>query len=519
MRRIEIFDTTLRDGEQSPGVALNKEEKMQIARQLEKLGVDVIEAGFPITSPGDFQAVSLIAENIKNTTVAALARAEQKDIDRAWEAIGKAVNPRIHTFIATSPIHMQYKLRKNPDQVLEQARFAVELAKSKVSDIEFSAEDASRSDVDFLARIFSVAIKAGATVLNIPDTVGYSMPDEFAQFVKAVMDKTEGIEKVKVSVHCHNDLGLAVANSLAAVRVGIHQIECAVNGLGERAGNAALEEIAMALHTRKNTYGAETGIVTKEISRTSSMVSRLTGMMVQHNKAVVGKNAFAHESGIHQDGVLKERSTYEIMSPDSIGLEMNTIVLGKHSGRHAVKQSLDDLGLQVTNEKFQKLFGDFKILAEKKKVITAADLFALVDAQDIGEELSLNYWQILSGNNLKPTATIGLWHKNGDNENNEELIKAAYGDGPVAAAYKAIDKIVGVDGRLLNYSLQAIESGEDSQGEVTVTVKFGDHTVAGRGISPDIIEASLKAYLHAVNRALDKGWIQVKDRSSLEIKE
>jgi len=514
MHRIEFFDTTLRDGEQSPGVALNMEEKLQIARQLEKLGVDVIEAGFPITSPGDFQAVSLIAEHIRNTTVAALARAEAKDIERAWEAIRNAASPRIHTFIATSPIHMQYKLRKTPEQVLEQAKYAVELAKSKVSDIEFSAEDASRSDVAFLAKIFSTAIKAGATVLNIPDTVGYSMPDEFAQFVQSIMDKTEGIEKVKVSVHCHNDLGLAVANSLAAVRVGIHQIECAVNGLGERAGNAALEELAMALHTRKDRYGVETGIVTREISRTSSMVSRLTGMMVQSNKAVVGKNAFAHESGIHQDGVLKERSTYEIMSPDSIGLEMNTIVLGKHSGRHAVRQSLEDLGLQVTDEKFQNLFEDFKVLAEKKKVITAADLFAFVDVQDMGEVLALNSWQILSGNNLVPTATIGLWHKHGDHED-EELIKAAYGDGPVAAAYKAIDKIIGIDGSLLNYSLQAIDSGEDSQGEVTVTVKFGDHTVAGRGISTDIIEASLKAYLHAVNRALDKGWISIKDRKTI----
>lgn len=511
MRRIELFDTTLRDGEQSPGVALNMEEKLQIARQLEKLGVDVIEAGFPITSPGDFLAVSLIAEKVRNTTIAALARAEVKDIDKAWEAIHKAESPRIHTFIATSPIHMQYKLRKSPDQVLEQAKLAVELAKTKVNDVEFSAEDASRSDVDFLAKIFSLAIKAGATVVNIPDTVGYAMPDEFAGFVKAIMEKTDGIEKVKVSVHCHNDLGLAVANSLAAVRVGIHQIECAVNGLGERAGNAALEELAMALHTRRDFYGAETGIVTREISRTSSMVSRSTGMVVQHNKAIVGKNAFAHESGIHQDGVLKERSTYEIISPDSIGLDMNTIVLGKHSGRHAVRQSLEELGLQVSDERFEKLFEDFKVLADKKKIITAADLFALSDLQDSGEELTLNYWQILSGNNLKPTATIGLWHKNGE-QHDEELIKAAYGDGPVAAAYKAIDKIVGVDGILLNYSLQAIDSGEDSQGEVTVTVRFGEHIVAGRGISPDIIEASVKAYLQAVNRALNKGWIQVKNR-------
>lgn len=509
MQKIDFFDTTLRDGEQSPGVAFNMEEKLQIARQLEKLGVDVIEAGFPITSQGDFQGVSLIAESIRNTTIAALARAEALDIERAWEAVKKAESPRIHTFIATSPIHMKYKLRKNPDEVLKQAEFAVKLAKSKVNDVEFSAEDASRSSVDFLAEIFTIAVKAGATVLNIPDTVGYSMPQEFALFVKNIMEKTAGIEKVKVSVHCHNDLGLAVANSLAAVKVGIQQIECAVNGLGERAGNAALEELAMALHTRKDYFEAETGIQTKEIARTSSMVSRLSGMVVQHNKAIVGKNAFAHESGIHQDGVLKERSTYEIMSPDSIGLDLNTIVLGKHSGRHAVKQSLSDLGLEVSQERFEKLFEEFKLLADKKRVITSADLFALVDTQDAGEEIALNYWQIISGNNLKPTATIGVWH---EGQEHEELIKAAYGDGPVAAAYKAIDKIVGVEGTLLNYSLQAIESGEDSQGEVTVTVKFGQYSVAGRGVSPDIIEASVKAYLQAVNRALDKGWIQVKKR-------
>ncbi|HHV63804.1 MAG TPA: 2-isopropylmalate synthase [Peptococcaceae bacterium] len=511
MQFVEFFDTTLRDGEQSPGVAFNKEEKLQIAIQLEKLGVNVIEAGFPITSPGDFEAVSLIAEKVRNTTIAALARAESKDIERAWEAIKTAASPRIHTFIATSPIHMQYKLRKSPEQVLEQAEFAVKLAKSKVNDVEFSAEDASRSNAEFLAKVFSLAIKAGATVINIPDTVGYAMPEEFAQFIKEVMEKTEGIEKVKVSVHCHNDLGLAVANSLAAVKVGVQQIECAVNGLGERAGNAALEELAMALYTRKDYYQAETSIVTREISRTSRMVSRLSGMMVQHNKAIVGKNAFAHESGIHQDGVLKERSTYEIISPEVIGLDLNTIVLGKHSGRHALRQSLEELGLDLPEEKFQKLFNDFKILAEKKKTITTADLFALVDAQDVSEELILNYWQILSGNNLKPTATIGLWHKNGE-EYNEELIKAAYGDGPVAAAYKAIDKIVGIDGSLLHYSLQAIDSGEDSQGEVTVTVKFGEHIVTGRGISTDIIEASIKAYLQAVNRALEKGWITVKKR-------
>ncbi|ADY56444.1 2-isopropylmalate synthase [Syntrophobotulus glycolicus DSM 8271] len=510
MRQIEFFDTTLRDGEQSPGVALNVEEKLQIARQLEKLGVDIIEAGFPITSPGDFQAVSLIAEKVRDTKIAGLARAEVQDIERAWEALKKAESPRIHTFIATSPIHMQYKLRKTKEQVLEHTKMAVELAKSKVSDVEFSAEDASRSEVDFLAQVFSLAIKSGATVLNIPDTVGYAVPDEFAEFVKAIMTKTEGIEKVKVSVHCHNDLGLAVANSLAAVKAGIQQIECAVNGLGERAGNAALEELAMALYTRKDQYMAQSRIVTREITKTSRLVSRLSGMSVQHNKSIVGKNAFAHEAGIHQDGVLKERSTYEIISPEMIGLDMNTIVLGKHSGRHALRKSLDDLGIDIGEERFQKLFEDFKVLAEKKKVVTSSDLFSLADVHELEEELTIDYWQVVTGNNLKPTATIGLQHKNG--EEKEELIKAAYGDGPVAAAYKAIDKIVGIDGELLHYNLQAIDSGEDSQGEVNVTVKFREHIVAGRGISTDIIEASVKAYLQAVNRALGKGWVMVKKR-------
>lgn len=511
MKRIEIFDTTLRDGEQTPGVALNTKEKLMIARQLEKLGVDIIEAGFPITSEGDFQAVSVIAEEVRNTTIAALARTETLDIERAWEALKRAESPRLHVFVATSPVHMQYKLRKTPEEVLEQAIFGVKLAKTKVSDVEFSAEDAFRSDVDFLVRIFSQVIKAGATVINIPDTVGYAIPDEYVAFIKEIMDRIEGIEKVKVSVHCHDDLGLAVANSLAAVKIGVEQIECTVNGLGERAGNAALEEIAMALHTRKDYFKAETGIVTREISRTSRMVSRLSGMMIPHNKAVVGKNAFAHESGIHQDGVLKERSTYEIMSPATIGRDLNTIVLGKHSGRHALRKSFEDLDIDVSEEQFQKLFEEFKRLAEKKKVVTAADLMSLTDTPDSVEHLKLNYWQILSGNNLKPTATIGLWHKNGE-EFNEELIKAAYGDGPVAAAYKAIDKIVGIDGKLISYSIQAIDHGEDSQGEVVVTVQFGDHYVVGRGVSPDIIEASVKAYLQAVNRALDKGWVALKVR-------
>lgn len=504
MRKIDIFDTTLRDGEQSPGVALNVEEKLQIARQLAKLGVNVIEAGFPISSPGDFNAVTRIAKEVRQVTIAALARAQGKDIECAWEAIAKAETPRIHTFIATSPIHMQYKLQKSPQEVLEQAVAAVRLAKSKVADVEFSAEDASRSDIDYLAQVFSQVISAGATVLNIPDTVGYSTPDEFAAFLRAVMERTQGIEKVKVSVHCHNDLGLAVANSLAAVQVGIHQLECAVNGIGERAGNAALEELAMALQTRRDQFQAQTTINSTEISRTSNLVSRLTGMMVQPNKAVVGKNAFAHESGIHQDGVLKERSTYEIMSPSSVGLDMDTIVLGKHSGRHAVRERLSEIGIEVEEAKFEEVFEQFKLLAERKKEVTTADLFALVDSQTrTVDEIELEYLQVSSGTQIVPTATLGLTFQGKRYED------AACGDGPVDAAYKAVDKILGTKGKLLNYALQAIDGGEDAQGEVTISVKFNESTVGGRGVSTDIIEASVKAYLQAVNRAVERGWLKL----------
>lgn len=502
MRQIDIFDTTLRDGEQSPGVALSPEEKLQIARQLAKLGVNVIEAGFPIASPGDFQAIKRIADEVRQVSICALARANTKDIERAWEALAKAENPRIHTFIATSPIHMQYKLQKSPEEVLEQAIAAVKLAKSKVPNIEFSAEDASRSDVDFLGRVFSAVIEAGATVLNIPDTVGYATPEEFAAFIKAIMERTKGIEKVKLSVHCHNDLGLAVANSLAAAQIGIHQLEGAINGIGERAGNAAIEELAMAIKTRRDQFQLETTINSKEISRTSKLVSRLTGMIVQPNKAIVGKNAFSHESGIHQDGVLKERSTYEIMSPDSIGADMDTIVLGKHSGRHAVRERLTELGLEIDESRMDEVFKEFKLLAERKKEVTTDDLFTLMDSQtNNGPQVTLEYLQVSSGTQIVPTSTLGLNYKD------QRYEDAACGDGPVDAAYKAIDKILGIEHKLLHYALQAINEGEDSQGEVTISVQFSEHTVGGRGVSPDIIESSVKAYLQAVNRAYERGWI------------
>lgn len=506
MRRIEIFDTTLRDGEQSPGVALNADEKLQIARQLAKLGVNVLEAGFPIASLGDFEGVRRIAQVVRNVSVAALARASAKDIECAWEALAQAEAPRIHTFIATSPIHMQYKLQKSPQEVLELAVKAVRLAKSKVTDVEFSAEDASRSDVDFLAKVFSEVIKAGATVLNIPDTVGYAAPDEYALFLREVMARTTGIEKVKVSVHCHNDLGLAVANSLAAVGAGVHQLECTVNGIGERAGNAALEELVMALHTRRDQFSVDTSIVTTEITKTSLLVSRLTGMMIQHNKAIVGKNAFAHESGIHQDGVLKERSTYEIMSPSIIGLDVESIVLGKHSGRHAVHQRLAELGLEIDENQFEDLFSRFKLLADRKREVTTADLFSLVDVQtEKADQIQLDYLQISSGTRLVPTATVGLIY------GGQRLEDAACGDGPVDAALKAIDKILGTQGKLVHYSLQALDGGEDAQGEVTVTVKFGENLVGGRGVSTDIIEASVLGYLQAVNRSYGRGWIKIRE--------
>ncbi|AET69025.1 2-isopropylmalate synthase, bacterial type [Desulfosporosinus orientis DSM 765] len=509
MRRIEIFDTTLRDGEQSPGVALNAEEKLQIAHQLGKLGVNVLEAGFPIASPGDFAGVRRIAQEVRNVSVAALARANAKDIECAWEAISEGESPRIHTFIATSPIHMRYKLQKSPEEVLEQAVQAVRLAKSKVSDIEFSAEDASRSDVDFLAKVFSGVIQAGATVLNIPDTVGYATPEEYAAFLRAIMEHTKGIEKVKVSVHCHNDLGLAVANSLAAVGAGVHQLECTVNGIGERAGNAALEELVMALHTRKDQFKAETSIVTSEIARTSQLVSRLTGMMIQHNKAIVGKNAFAHESGIHQDGMLKDRSTYEIMSPSIIGVDAESIVLGKHSGRHAVQQRLTDLGLELDESRFEELFSRFKLLADRKREVTTADLFSLVEEQkEKTDQITLDYLQVSSGTHLVPTATVGLQYEG------QRLADAACGDGPVDAAFKAIDKVLGTQGILSHYSLQALDGGEDAQGEVTVTVRFGENLVAGRGVSTDIIEASVRGYLQAVNRAFVRGWVKICENNA-----
>jgi len=495
-KRVYIFDTTLRDGEQSPGVSLNINEKLEIATQLARLGVDIIEAGFPIASEGDFQAVRAIAENVKGPTIAALARIAPQDIDRAWEAVKAAAKPRIHTFIATSEIHMKYKLQLSREEVLAKAVRGVRHAKQYTDDVEFSPEDAFRSDLDFVCQVVGAAIDAGATTINIPDTVGYATPEEFGRFIAAIRRKVPNIDRAILSVHCHNDLGLAVANSLAAVANGAQQVECAVNGIGERAGNTALEEVVMALYTRKDFYDYYTEINTREIYRASKLVSRLTGMVIQPNKAIVGRNAFAHESGIHQDGVLKERTTYEIMNPEMIGLVQNNIVLGKHSGRHAFRQRLKELGFELDQAELDKAFTRFKNLADRKKEISDKDIEAIVESElrRIPEKFQLEHLHISSGNRIVPTATVGL-------RVGEDLIEeAACGEGPVDAAFKAIDKVTNIKVSLMYYNLSAVTGGKDAIGEVTAKIKCGDRVYIGRGISTDIIEASAKAYINALNK-------------------
>ncbi|MDA8096536.1 MAG: 2-isopropylmalate synthase [Clostridia bacterium] len=496
-KRLYIFDTTLRDGEQSPGVSLNIHEKLQIARQLAKLGVDIIEAGFPFASEGDFRGVQAVAREVRGVTVAALARANFQDIDRAWEAIKDAEQPRIHTFIATSDIHLKHKLRKSREEVLEAAAAAVARAKQYTSDVEFSAEDAYRSDPDFLCQVLAVAIKAGATVLNVPDTVGYATPDEFGAFIRKVYENTPGIENVVVSVHCHNDLGLAVANSLAAVQNGARQVEGTINGIGERAGNAALEEVVMTLHTHRERFQLETRIVTEEIYRTSKLVSMLTGMSVQFNKAVVGKNAFLHESGIHQDGVLKERTTYEIMNPAMVGITDTNLVLGKHSGRHAFRERLAELGYGLTAEELDKAFVRFKELADTKKQISSEDLEAIVEEQirQVPVTYELDYLHIFSGTTVKPTAVIGLLIEG------EFLQEAACGNGPVDAIFKALEKATGTRHDLVSYVIDAVTGGTDALANVTLKVSDAQQKVfTGRGISTDVLEASARAYINVLNK-------------------
>lgn len=512
MSRIYIFDTTLRDGEQTPGVSLNVEEKLEIARQLAKLQVDVIEAGFPIASPGDFAATAAIAAEIEGPVIAALARATAKDIEAAAAALRQSKKPLIHTFIATSPIHMEYKLRKQPAEVLCMVEQAVKGARQFVDDVEFSAEDATRSDLVFLAEVVSTAIEAGATRINVPDTVGYTTPGEYRKLIRYLKEHVAGIDSIQLSVHCHNDLGMAVANSLAALEAGATQVECTINGLGERAGNASLEEIVMALATRQDTYGLHTGIVTEHIYRTSHLVSALTGVPVQPNKAIVGDNAFAHESGIHQDGFLKARATYEIMTPQSIGLHTSRLVLGKHSGRHAFREKLKELGYNLSEQDTEQAFQRFIALADKKKEVSDRDLDALLKEElvAIPESFTLDYIHISSGNQTVPTATVRL------TRGEQGVAEAACGSGPIDAVYRAIDRASGIPVQLESYALQAVTGGKDALGEVTVRISDNGTSYTGRGISTDIIEASAKAYVHALNKLVYQKGPESKNVASQE---
>jgi 2-isopropylmalate synthase len=493
-----IFDTTLRDGEQSPGASMTKEEKLRIARQLERMRVDVIEAGFAAASPGDFEAVRAVAEAIKESTVCSLARANEADIERAAEAIRPAKRQRIHTFIATSPIHMEKKLRMTPDEVVAQAVEAVRFARRFTDDVEFSAEDAGRSELDFLCRIFEAVIEAGATTLNVPDTVGYTLPHEYAEKIRRLIERVPNSDKAIWSVHCHNDLGLAVANSLAAVLAGARQVECTINGLGERAGNAALEEIVMAVRTRQDAFPCDTRIDATQIVPTSKLVSTITGFPVQPNKAIVGANAFAHESGIHQDGVLKHRETYEIMRAEDVGWTANKIVLGKHSGRRAFRARLEELGIEIgSEEQLNQAFARFKELADKKHEIFDEDLFALIaeePAPSEGERIRLVSAVIHSETGEPPHAKLTLAIEG------QEYHTEADGSGPVDAAFKAIEALVHSGAELVLYSVNAITQGTDAQGEVTVRLSKGGRIVNGLGADTDIIVASIKAYINALNK-------------------
>lgn len=495
--RIYIFDTTLRDGEQSPGCSMNLEEKLKIARQLEALRVDVIEAGFPIASEGDFESVRQVAKEVRSVTIAGLARATELDIRRAWEALQAAAKPRIHTFIATSDIHLQYKLKRSREQVFEQAAKAVRLAKSLCDDVEFSAEDAGRSDLDYLCQVVEVAISEGASTINIPDTVGYCVPDEFGNIFRVLKEKVPNIDRARLSSHCHNDLGFAVANSLAALQNGARQVECTINGIGERAGNASLEEIVMALKVRKDRLGFSTEVNSEEIYKTSHLLSNLTGVMVQANKAIVGKNAFAHEAGIHQDGVLKQALTYEIMTPQSVGIPTNNIVLGKHSGRHALSNRYQALGYQLSKEELDRAYMLFTKLADKKKSIYDEDLLAIVHdgIRIIPERYHLKYVHATGGNQAIATATVRL------SQDDQFFVESANGDGPVEAIYRAIDKITSLRGRLIDYSVHAVSRGKDAVGEVFVHAEFEGKSFSGKAASSDIIDASARAYLNAVNKA------------------
>jgi 2-isopropylmalate synthase len=495
--RVRVFDTTLRDGEQSPGISLNQQEKLEIAQQLARLGVDVIEAGFPITSPGDFESVQAISREVEGPVICGLARTSKQDIDAAWEAVRDAERPCIHTFIATSDIHIERKLQTTRDDVKGQVRAAVAQAKSYTDDVEFSPEDGSRSDVQYMAEVIQIALEEGATTINVPDTVGYTMPDEYAAMFTELYRLVPGLRDVVVSVHCHDDLGLAVANSLAGVQAGCRQVECAINGIGERAGNASLEEIVMLLHTREPALGLWTDIETTEIARTSRLVSRLTGYPVQPNKAIVGRNAFAHEAGIHQDGVLKERATYEIMDATTVGLQSNAIVLGKHSGRHALSKALEEMGFKVDGQALNTAFKRFKEIADRKKNVTAMDLEALVTEELRGDDVaaySLVDFEVAASSASPPMARVNVSVEDGAVKLGESS-----GDGPVDAIFKAINAATGVDAALREFRVDAVTEGQDALGEVSVVVEVEGQTGAGQGVSTDIIEAAARAYARALS--------------------
>jgi len=500
--KVVIFDTTLRDGEQSPGAAMSIPQKLEIARQLAVLGVDIIEAGFPISSPAQFEATKLVAEQVKGPTIAALARANVLDIEAAGKAIAPAKKKRIHTFIATSPIHMKHKLKKEPAEVLKMAVEAVKFARTFTDDVEFSPEDACRSEIPFLLEILAAVIEAGATTLNIPDTVGYVLPYEYGRLIAQLKSDVPGIGKCIISTHCHNDLGMAVANSLAGVRNGARQIECTINGLGERAGNAALEEVVMAIRTRADFFsqaakdGLQTNINTKEIFKTSQLVSQLTGFVIQPNKAIVGANAFAHESGVHVDGMLKDRSTYEIMTPETIGLTGSRMVLGRHTGRHGFAERCKQLGYRLSKDEVEQAYQRFLEVADKKKEVFDADVAAIISDQIrvVEQVYVLEYLHVASGTGTLPTASVRMRCKD------KTQLAAAFGDGPVDAAYEAIRQAIGLTPELENYSIRAVTSGKEALGEATVRIRDNGQTFIGRGVSTDIIEASAKAYVDAINR-------------------
>lgn len=497
MDKIRIFDTTLRDGEQAPGCSMSLKDKLRVAEHLELLNVDVIEAGFAMASEGDFRSVRAVADKVKNVSVASLARALTTDIDRAWEALKDARNPLIHTFIATSPIHMKYKLKMTEEEVLEQTAKMVSYARNLCPNIEFSAEDASRSDREFLSRVVETAINSGATVINIPDTVGYATPESYRELIRYLMNNCRGVEKAIISVHCHNDLGLAVANSLSAVKAGARQIECTINGLGERAGNAALEEIVMAIKTRKDEYNADTEIVTNQIYAASRIVTLATGKMVQINKAIVGENAFAHEAGIHQHGIMANRETYEIMRPEDIGLPKSRMVLGKHSGKHAVEDRLKEMGFSFNKDEIGVIFTKFKELADRKKVVDDRDLEAIAMAKGDPDMMHfiLDRFVINSGNSITATANICIKVKGVKKED------VATGDGPIGAAFRALEKLTGINFELESYHINAVTEGEDAIGMADVRLNVNNKSYHGRGASTDIIDASIRACLNALNSA------------------